>query len=272
MLANSFLLTPYLKALCEIDLLCDEGITMPNGVLDYTRFTSGPKKKIEYEKLKKVKSLYRSELYAQCSEIIMPVNKFKTDVRGQIKSRWEEQRSKLEALGRERKMDERYGNFLAQQINHFTLIRLLHDYKHSLVHVSCRQLQQKITESALRVELMQVTHRELKPRLNYSAGLPPEYHIFKIEDSHSQGTDHPFLQIDSLRTSTSVFGDLYAQGEGALPAGATSTIPSLKSILTLAAYPQQYKEKLVDVFELHKPAYDYDAVNLDLLVYRNLTS
>ena len=40
---------------------------------------------------------------------------------------------------------------------------------------------------------MQLTHSELKTRLNYFGGLGPEHHVFKIEDSHSQDTDHSYL-------------------------------------------------------------------------------
>ena len=64
---------------------------MPNGVLDYSKFTAGPRKRIEMEKLRKLRSHYKdNEMRGHCTEIIMPVNSFKTDVRTQIKSRWEE--------------------------------------------------------------------------------------------------------------------------------------------------------------------------------------
>ena len=74
-----------------MDLLLEEGIKMFNGQLDYSKFTSGPKKKVEAEKLKKLRSHYRNnEMRAHCTDIIMPVNLYKQDVRAQMKTRWEE--------------------------------------------------------------------------------------------------------------------------------------------------------------------------------------
>lgn len=66
-----------------------------------------------------------------------------------------------------------------------TLIRILTDYKSALVHISCRQLSNFISENSFKVELLHITHSELKPRLNYFGGLGPENHVFKIEDTHS---------------------------------------------------------------------------------------
>ena len=132
---------------------------MPNGLLDYSKFTTGPRKKIEMEKLRKLRSHYKdNEMRGYCTDTIMPVNSFKTDVRTQIKSRWEEQKAKLEALGRERKQDPRYGSHYSQPMNSFTLIRLLQDFKHSLVHVACRKLAEHVAENAIKVELMHLTH------------------------------------------------------------------------------------------------------------------
>lgn len=79
-----------------------------------------------------------------------------------------------------------------------TLIRILTDYKSALVHISCRQLSNFISENSFKVELLHITHSELKPRLNYFGGLGPENHVFKIEDTHSQETDHPYLQVQDL--------------------------------------------------------------------------
>ena len=53
---NYLAMTPYQLALCEIELLEQEGIRMPNGVIDYSQFTSGPKLAIDGALLKKVKS------------------------------------------------------------------------------------------------------------------------------------------------------------------------------------------------------------------------
>jgi len=161
---------------------------------------------------------------------------------------------------------------MAHPVNSFTLIRLLHDFKHSLVHVSCRKLAQKVTENALKVELMHLTHTELKSRLNYFAGFSPECHVFRVEDSHPAGIDHAFLQVENLSAGSLNFDKLYTVGEGALEPGAIAVIPSLKSITTLKSFTQA-KEKLqdADLFEHFKTSYDYDEVHLDLLVYRNLT-
>jgi len=59
-------MTPYLKAICEMELLTEEGIKMPNGVLDYSQFTYGPKAAIDFILLKKVKSAFSSDLYKDC--------------------------------------------------------------------------------------------------------------------------------------------------------------------------------------------------------------
>lgn len=76
------ILSPFQKLLAEIDLLLDDGIKMPNGVLDYSKFTTGPRKRIETEKLRKLRSHYKdNEMRGHCTEIIMPVNSFKNDVR-----------------------------------------------------------------------------------------------------------------------------------------------------------------------------------------------
>ena len=91
------------------------------------------------------------------------------------------------------KLDDRFENLVPKKINQMTLIRMLSDYKLSLVHISCRQLTNSIIENSFKVELMQLTHSELKTRLNYFGGLGPEHHVFKIEDSHSQDTDHSYL-------------------------------------------------------------------------------
>lgn len=53
-------MTPYLKAISEIDLLLEHGIKMPNGVIEYDKIFSGPKKIIDIEKLKSIKSSFIS--------------------------------------------------------------------------------------------------------------------------------------------------------------------------------------------------------------------
>lgn len=204
------ILTPFLKLLTEIDLLIEEGIKLPNGMLDYSKFTNGPRKKIDIEKLKKLKSNFKdNEMRSHCTDFIIPINNFKTEVRAQIKTKWEEEKTKLEALGREKKQDPRYGPHFSKPINSFTLIRLMHDYKHSLVHLACRKLSQSVVENALKVEMMHVTHKELLPRINYFAGFGPEQHIFKIEDSHPTCIDHPFLLLNDIRAPSLEFDKLH---------------------------------------------------------------
>jgi hypothetical protein len=47
-LQNNYLMSPYLKALCEIELINQEGIKMVNGFIDQTKFTNGAKKSIDF--------------------------------------------------------------------------------------------------------------------------------------------------------------------------------------------------------------------------------
>ena len=131
-------MTPYLKASCEMELLTDEGIKMPNGVLDYSQFTYGPKQAIDFVQLKKVKSAYSSDLYKDCYSLLAPVNNLKQEVRGRIKKEFDAYRNKLEALGNDKKPDPRFERCVPQPINRYTLVRLLTDYKHKLIHVGCR--------------------------------------------------------------------------------------------------------------------------------------
>ena len=95
-------------------------------------------------------------------------------------------------------------------INRYTLVRLLTDYKHKLVHLGCRQMHQEILQRAQKIELMHVTHRELRPRISYFGGLPAEYHVFRLEDSHYKGVDQAFIQVDqNLLTSESALANLH---------------------------------------------------------------
>lgn len=123
------------------------------------------------------------------------------------------------ALGLDKKTSEKYGHQLPQPLNPFTTVRLLHDYKHALVHVACRQLSRNILEDAWRVELMHVTHKDLKHRVNYFGGLPPEHHVFRFEDSHQRDTEPPFLQVNQLRLDPkfNIFADIVKKGEDCLP-------------------------------------------------------
>ena len=136
--SNYLLMTPYLKAQCEIELLTEEGIKMPNGVLDYSQFTYGPKSSIDFVQLKKVKSTYSSDFYKDCYQLLAPVNNLKQEARGRIKKEFDAYRSKLEALGTDKKLDERFERAAPHPINRYTLVKLLNDYKHKLVHVACR--------------------------------------------------------------------------------------------------------------------------------------
>jgi hypothetical protein len=50
-------------------LINQEGIKMVNGIIDYTKFTNGAKKSIDYDKLNKLKSFYGSLFYQNCANI-----------------------------------------------------------------------------------------------------------------------------------------------------------------------------------------------------------
>ena len=276
-LSNSIVMTPYLKALAEIELLLDHGIRMPNGVLDYTKFLSGPRQAVDFERLKSIKSAYASEFHTRGGELCMAVNAHKTAVRQQIKKLWEDQRAKLGALGFEKKASESYGHQLPQPINKFTMVRLLHDYKHALVHVACRQLSRNVLEDAWRVELMHVTHRDLKHRTTYFGGLQPEHHIFRFEASHQKDTEPPFMQVNKLRldSKAGLFDGIVNNGEDCLPSNLISTIPSLRSIYKLKSLPDERQQALSEsesLFQRFNGHFDYSTVHLELLVYRNLTS
>ena len=51
------MLTPFQKAFAEIDLLNNEGIQMPNGVLNYDEICYGEFKKVDSLKVNKIKSI-----------------------------------------------------------------------------------------------------------------------------------------------------------------------------------------------------------------------
>lgn len=63
--SNFLLLSPFLKGLCEIELLLEEGIKMPNGVLDLAKLQFGPKKTIDVDRVKKLKSHFNSQMQGQ---------------------------------------------------------------------------------------------------------------------------------------------------------------------------------------------------------------
>lgn len=277
-LSNSIVMTPSRKALAEIELLLEHGIRMPNGALDYTRFLTGPRQAVDYERLKSVKSSYASEFLTKCGEICMTVNAHKTAVRQQVKKMWEDQKAKLGALGYDKKASESYGHQPPQPINQFTLVRLLHDYKHALVHVACRQLSRNVQEDAWKVELMHTTHRDLKHRTNLFGGLPPEHHIFSFEASHLHDTEPPFLQAKKLLldSKSGLFDGIVKNGESAsLPKHLISTIPSPSSIFKLKNFSEERQEALSkseSLFQRFQSHFDYSSPHLELLVYRNLTS
>ena len=110
---------------------------------------------------------------------------------------------------------------------------MLFDYKSSLAHVMCRKLQQIVFKNAMKVELMNITHRQLKDRMFYFGGVTPEHHMFKIEDTHPKNIDPPFLMIPLLKTSTDIFKDIYSKGEAAIPVNIINTIPSISSLIRL---------------------------------------
>ena len=79
------MLMPFQKAFKEIDLLLDHGIKMPNGVLDYDYICFGELKKVDVEKVKKVKQSLSSKQLKICGENIAQVNKYKAASRGKMK-------------------------------------------------------------------------------------------------------------------------------------------------------------------------------------------
>ena len=183
MQSNSLLLSPFLKGLCEIELLLEEGIKMPNGVLDLAKLQFGPKKTIDIEKVKKLKSHFNSQMQGQVDSFAQ-VNKHKTEMRLKIKKAWDLQYHRLNSLGYDKKPNAEFNNRISTPISQFTKIRLLNDYKISLVHIGCRELHQSILTNALKVDML-FLHGQLKHRINYSAGLGQEYQLFKMEMSHT---------------------------------------------------------------------------------------
>ena len=98
---NAVIQGPYQRALAEIELLEDEGIRMPNGLVDYSEFTSVSKKQIDYIKLGKVKSQASSALYSDCVDLFVDVGAVKQETRNQVKQSWDEYRRRLEQLSHE---------------------------------------------------------------------------------------------------------------------------------------------------------------------------
>ena len=77
-LQNHLILLPHLKASIEIELLTLEGIQMPNGVLDYNEICyRGSTKKIDFEKVKRIKANLSSLQHSACSECVAHVNSHK---------------------------------------------------------------------------------------------------------------------------------------------------------------------------------------------------
>ena len=131
-------MTPYLKVLTEIELLTGEGIKMPNGYLDYSQFTVGPRAKVDFTLLKQYKSDLSSNFFKDGYHMLTPVNNLKQDVRWTIKKEFDAYKALLEGLGQSRKDDPRFGLAVATPLNKYTVVRLLQDYKQKLVHVGCR--------------------------------------------------------------------------------------------------------------------------------------
>jgi hypothetical protein len=61
---------------------------MPNGALDYSKFTIGPRKAVDMDRLKMIKSNLTAHLSTTCSKDFMQVNSQKTLMRTQIKKLW----------------------------------------------------------------------------------------------------------------------------------------------------------------------------------------
>lgn len=88
---------------------------------------------------------------------------------------------------------------------------------------------------------MHVAHKDLKHRVNYFGGLPPEHHVFRFEDSHQRDTEPPFMQVNQLRLEPKfeLFSEIVKKGEEFLPQNLLSTIPSLKSICKLKNFSNE---------------------------------
>jgi hypothetical protein len=147
------MLSPFLKGICEIELLIEYGIKMPNGLIDLSKLQVGPKKMIDADKVKKLKSHFNSQMLAQADSFAQ-VNKHKTDMRLKIKKAWDLQFNRLNSLGYDKKPHPEFKNRLPSPLNQFTKIRLMHDYKISLVHIGCREIHKSILTNALKLELL----------------------------------------------------------------------------------------------------------------------
>lgn len=80
-MTNAIILAPFQRALAEIELLEDEGIRLPNGLIDYSEFTNVNKKQLDFIKLSKVKSYTSSALYTQCVDLFVDIAQIKLDQR-----------------------------------------------------------------------------------------------------------------------------------------------------------------------------------------------
>ena len=96
-----------------------------------------------------------------------------------------------------------------------------------------------------------------------------------MEMSHVQDADPAFLQMEALKTGADVLGSLYEKGEEAIPQDCTRIIPSMQSIIKLQPFTKA-KEKLMlsqpDLFEKNLDRCRYSDFNLNLLIYKNLSS
>ena len=81
--------------------------------------------------------------------------------------------------------------------------------------------------------------------------------------------------METLKTDTDVLGSLYEKGEEAIPHDCTRIIPSMQSIIKLQPFTKT-KEKLMlsqpDLFEKNLDRCQYSDFNLNLLIYKNLSS
>jgi hypothetical protein len=81
--------------------------------------------------------------------------------------------------------------------------------------------------------------------------------------------------METLKTDTDVLGSLYEKGEEAISHDCTRIIPSMQSIVKLQPFTKT-KEKLMlsqsDLFEKNLSRCQYSDFNLNLLIYKNLSS
>jgi hypothetical protein len=96
---------------------------------------------------------------SRCVEGFVNILKYKGEHRQMIKKMWDAQSIRIEELHlRKNPINEDFANKLAQPINSYSVIKLLNDYKTSLVNVAAREIHKSVLLNAVRVQTIHVTH------------------------------------------------------------------------------------------------------------------